>query len=116
MTLKELFAVLLLGVLCLLPQQSRADCAIEAWQRLEAIRVYLRTVPAVTVADVGHKGSYRAGVVAIRDPEDCWTMTHEFAHHWQFERWGEAKDAAEWHSREMQANLFTRQAMEGWDD
>lgn len=36
-------------------------------------------------------------------------MLHELVHHWQWERWGDAKDMGEWTQREMQAEQMTRQ-------
>lgn len=70
---------------------------------LTEVGIHLTSVPPVVVDPALHwPGFYQNAVVYVRDPAQCDVLAHEFVHHWQFERRGSAKSAAEQERREAE--------------
>lgn len=89
---------------------ANATCVEQAVNALGEIHVRVRSLPVVEVDPALRTlGSYSRGVVKVRDEAACVVVLHELVHHWQWERWGDAKDMGEWTQREMQAEQMTRQ-------
>lgn len=95
------------------PAQA-CNCVAYAVESLQSIQIKLRTLPAIAVNDwckKGHPGCYMRGVMFIRSIDDCRTMIHEFVHHAQWLKHGDARDSHENWRREMQAAMQTMYAI-----
>lgn len=87
------------------------DCVTWSIEALHYVRIRLKTIPSIGVNDwFKHPGSYSRGVVNVRDINNCRVLLHEFAHHYQWERDGDAKDTHENWRREMEAAFITTRA------
>lgn len=104
-------AVVLAMFLLLTGPTAADDCVSYAHDGLRVLHLAIRSEPTYAFMDKasGPLGRYSRGKVDVRT-HDCRVLLHEFIHHWQWEKWGDAKDANEWHAREMQADLLTRKA------
>lgn len=118
--LSDLVMVALAIVIFAVAVESHAQCncvqyAIDA---LQSLHIRLRTLPSIGenvpegIPGSAHNwlGSYKNGVVIIRDINDCRTLLHEFLHHMQFLKYGAAVSVQENWQREMQADSITRLA------
>lgn len=87
---------------------AECNCVAYATEALSSIHVRLKTIPSIGVNPwFRHPGAYAAGVVNIRDIEDCHTLLHEFIHHAQWLKYGDARDVHENWQREMDAPHLT---------
>lgn len=109
MTIKESLALLLCAAYVLLAPPSHAcDCTWYAYSALKAHGIRMATVPSLVVnADQRYPGMYSRGVVSVKDTEDCRVRIHEYVHHVQWLKYGDAFDIHEWQRRENQAAMLT---------
>lgn len=105
-------ALVLGALLCALPAHADCDCAWYAYTALKRIDVRLKTFPAVVVnSEHGGHGYYSRGVVGVPDVNNCKVMTHEFVHHYQYQRDGEQRGAILWWLNETEATDKARRAI-----
>lgn len=87
---------------------AECNCVAYSIDALKALHIRLKTVPSIAVNDwFKHPGAYARGVVNVRDIEDCHTLLHEFVHHAQWLKYGDAKTLQENWQREMDAAQTT---------
>lgn len=87
---------------------AECNCVAYAIDALNSVHIRLKTVPAIAVNDwFRHPGAYARGVVNVRDIEDCHTLLHEFVHHAQWLKYGDATTLQENWQREMDAAQTT---------
>lgn len=90
------------------PARHDCNCVHYAWRALASIHVRLKTLPSIAVNDwFRHPGAYARGVANVRDIEDCHTLLHEFVHHAQWLKYGDARGLQENWQREMDAAQTT---------
>lgn len=90
--------------------EEHAPCNCVAWsiEALSRVHIRLATIPNIGVNDwFRHPGAYSRGVVNVRDVDNCRVMLHEFVHHMQWLKRGDAVSAQEWQARELQAAMIT---------
>ena len=99
-------------LLFLSSQVYACNCVEYSLEALSRLHIKIKVIPDIQTRDVSpYLGIYERGTVKIKDIENCHVMLHEFVHHLQWERNGDAKDMNEWHRREVQAEMVTRQAI-----
>lgn len=100
---------LIFVLLLLLPLSASAcNCVAYSIEALSRVHIRLKTIPSIAENDYyKHPGAYSRGVVNVRNVDNCRVMLHEFAHHMQYEKGGDAKDIQEWQARELQAAMIT---------
>lgn len=90
---------------------AECNCVAYSINALKSVRVRLRTIPSIAVNDwFRHPGAYAHGVANVRDIDDCHTLLHEFVHHAQWLKYGDAITLQENWQREMDAARWTAQA------
>lgn len=113
--ISRLCAAFLLLVIC--APAHACNCVAYSIEALSRVHIRLKTIPAIAENDwFKHPGAYSRGVVNVRDVDNCRVMLHEFVHHAQWLKYGDATTAFEWQRREMQAAQITMLAeseMEG---
>ena len=100
------------------PLQALAcNCVAYSIEALARVHIRLQTIPSIAENDYyNHPGAYSQGIVNVKDVDNCRVMLHEFIHHWQWLKDGNATTLHEWQRREMQAAMITMLAeseMEG---
>lgn len=112
--MREWLLVLVIGAICCsCAPASACDCLPYATKAVKSLGIKIETAPLlVWQPDLKRPGRYAAGIIFVRDLQDCRTTLHELFHHAQWERAKDAKSEAEWHSREMEAAMFTMFAEE----
>lgn len=84
------------------------DCNWYAYSALKHSGLRMATIPSIVVTDeFKYPGAYARGVVYVKDIDDCRVRLHEFVHHIQWLRYGDATDVHEWQRRENQAAMVT---------
>lgn len=87
------------------------DCVAYSVEALKRVHIRLAVLPVIEQNDdCKHPGCYRRGTVKVKDINNCRVLLHEFAHHYQWERDGDAKDYHENWRREMEAAFITMRA------
>lgn len=108
MTIKECLLVALMGLYVMFSDAHACDCNWYAYSALKQSGLHMKTIPAIVVTDeFKYPGAYSRGVVYVKDVDDCRVRLHEFVHHIQWLRYGDATDGHEWQRRENQAAMVT---------
>lgn len=110
MNWRECIVVGLMGVWLMAAPPSAVACNCVAYsiEALSRVHIHLKTIPSIAENNwYKHAGSYSRGVVNIVNIDNCRVMLHEFVHHWQWLRYGNAQDIHEWQRRENQAAMVT---------
>ena len=110
MTLRDCLAVALFGMYLFVfpPRAMACDCTWYAYSALKAHGIRMQTVPSIVVTDERkYPGAYSRGVVYVKNVDDCRVRLHEFIHHVQWLKYGDAVEIHEWQRRENQAAMLT---------
>lgn len=98
------------------------NCLTTALTVLKAIGIVLVTIPSIVVTPDYGRGFYRTyskgvAVVYVRDVNDCYAMTHELVHHWQYQVVGRMPaNRSENYLAETEASRLTQYAMANVDN
>ena len=116
LTVGALQAVALVTIMyvTIAPHHAHAcDCTDYAFHALRSVGLKLKTVPAVALTL--ERSRYKQGVTWINKADErpnhpCQVEVHEFVHHYQWLRDGDAITAGQWWQRENDADITTRYA------